>query len=135
MVPRVGEGAVCIECRVDDVRTIEWPAAINDAPTQTCVTAEHAMLAALDGLCRTPIAGHAVFDKDGACTCAAYRQARRLGADRHHANGPAIDAEAMGSEAGEELKRRGGPGFSTVVQAEGPICGQRTSKEVLAPLR
>ena len=26
-------------------------------------------------------------------------------------NGPAIDAEAMGSEAGEELKRRGGPGF------------------------
>jgi len=66
MLPAVGQGAVCIECRVDDARTVEWLAAINHAPTQTCVTAEHAMLAVLDGSCRTPIAGHAIFDKDGA---------------------------------------------------------------------
>ena len=112
MLPAVGQGAVCIECRVDDVRMIEWLAAINHAPTQICVTAEHAMLAVLDGSCRTPIAGHAVFDKDGALylrgLIAKPDGSDLIATDR---NGPASDAEAMGREAGEELKRRGGPGF------------------------
>ena len=66
MLPAVGQGAVCIECRVDDARMIGWLAAINHAATATCVAAEHAMLAVLDGSCRTPIAGHAILDTDGA---------------------------------------------------------------------
>ena len=112
MLPAVGQGAVCIECRVDDARTVEWLAAINHAPTQTCVTAEHAMLAVLDGSCRTPIAGHAIFDNDGALYLRgliAKPDGSNLIATTR--NGPASDAEAMGHEAGEELKRRGGPGF------------------------
>ena len=48
-----------------------WLAAINHAATATCVRAEHAMLAVLDGSCRTPIAGHAILDGDGALICAA----------------------------------------------------------------
>jgi hydroxymethylbilane synthase len=112
MLPAVGQGAVCIECRVDDARMIEWLAAINHAPTQTCVTAEHAMLAVLDGSCRTPIAGHAIFDKDGALylrgLIAKPDGSELIATDR---TGPECDAEAMGREAGEELKRRGGPGF------------------------
>jgi hydroxymethylbilane synthase len=112
MLPAVGQGAVCIECRVDDARVIEWLAAINHAPTRTCVTAEHAMLAVLDGSCRTPIAGHAIFDKDGALylrgLIAKPDGSELIATDR---TGPECDAEAMGREAGEELKRRGGPGF------------------------
>ena len=112
MLPAVGQGAVCIECRVDDARTMGWLANINHAPTQTCVTAEHAMLAVLDGSCRTPIAGHAVFDKDGALylrgLIAKPDGSALIATDRA---GPECDAEAMGREAGEELKRRGGPGF------------------------
>jgi hydroxymethylbilane synthase len=112
ILPAVGQGAVCIECRVDDARTIGWLAAINHAATATCVTAEHAMLAVLDGSCRTPIAGHAIFDKDGALylrgLIAKPDGSELIATDRV---GPASDAEAMGREAGEELKRRGGPGF------------------------
>ena len=112
MLPAVGQGAVCIECRVDDARTMGWLANINHAPTGTCVTAEHAMLAVLDGSCRTPIAGHAVFDKDGALylrgLIAKPDGSELIATDR---SGPECDAEAMGREAGEELKRRGGPGF------------------------
>ena len=91
---------------------IGWLAAINHAATATCVAAEHAMLAVLDGSCRTPIAGHAILD-DRRRTLSARpdRQARRLGADRHGAARRRADAEAMGREAGDELKRRGGPGF------------------------
>src|SRR3954447_16632577 len=112
MLPAVGQGAVCIECRVDDARVVGWLSAINHAPTATCVTAEHAMLAVLDGSCRTPIAGHAIFDKDGALylrgLIAKPDGSALIATDR---TGPAVDAEAMGREAGEELKRHGGPGF------------------------
>ena len=112
ILPAVGQGAVCIECRVDDARVMGWLAAINHAPTQTCVTAEHAMLAVLDGSCRTPIAGHAIFDKDGALylrgLIARPDGSELIATDR---TGPSADAEAMGREAGEELKHRGGPGF------------------------
>ncbi len=112
MLPAVGQGAVCIECRIDDARTIGWLAAINHATTATCVAAEHAMLAALDGSCRTPIAGHAILDADGALYLRGLI-ARPDGSEliATERRGPAADAEAMGREAGDELKRRGGPGF------------------------
>ena len=112
MLPAVGQGAVCIECRIDDARMIGWLAAINHAPTATCVAAEHAMLAVLDGSCRTPIAGHAIFDTDGALylrgLIAKPDGSELIATERR---GPPADAEAMGREAGDELKRRGGPGF------------------------
>jgi hydroxymethylbilane synthase len=111
ILPAVGQGAVCIECRSDDARTRAWLGAINHPPTATCILAEHAMLAVLDGSCRTPIAGHAVLSgaslslrglivkPDGSELLAAERQ------------GPTSDAEALGRDAGLELKRRGGPRF------------------------
>jgi hydroxymethylbilane synthase len=112
MLPAVGQGAVCIECRIDDARMIGWLAAINHAATATCVAAEHAMLAALDGSCRTPIAGHAILDADGSLYLRGLI-ARPDGSEliATERRGPSADAEAMGREAGDELKRRGGPGF------------------------
>ena len=112
MLPAVGQGAVCIECRIDDARMIGWLAAINHAATAICVAAEHAMLAVLDGSCRTPIAGHAILDPDGALylrgLIAKPDGSELIATERR---GPPADAEAMGREAGDELKRRGGPGF------------------------
>ena len=93
-------------------RTRGWLAAIDHAPTATCVAAEHAMLAVLDGSCRTPIAGHAVLTADGAFylrgLIAKPDGSELIATERR---GPAADAEAMGRDAGHELKRRGGPGF------------------------
>ncbi len=112
ILPAVGQGAVCIECRVDDMRARGWLAAIDHAPTATCVAAEHAMLAVLDGSCRTPIAGHAVLDATGVLRLrgliAKPDGSELIATERH---GPASEAERLGREAGEELKRRGGPGF------------------------
>ena len=112
MLPAVGQGAVCIECRADDAKTRGWLAAIDHAPTATCVAAEHAMLAVLDGSCRTPIAGHAVLTADGALHLRGLivkpDGSELIATERR---GAAADAEAMGRDAGHELKRRGGPGF------------------------
>ncbi len=64
MLPAVAQGAVGIECRADDDRTIAFLAAINDLPTYRCVTAERALLLALGGSCHSPIA--ALAREDGA---------------------------------------------------------------------
>jgi hydroxymethylbilane synthase len=112
MLPAVGQGAVCIECRSDDAKTRGWLAAIDHAPTATCVAAEHAMLAVLDGSCRTPIAGHAVLGADGALHLRGLilkpDGSQTIATERR---GAASEARAMGRDAGHELKRRGGPGF------------------------
>jgi hydroxymethylbilane synthase len=112
MLPAVGQGAVCIECRIDDARTRGWLAAIDHAATATCVAAEHAMLAVLDGSCRTPIAGHAILLADGTI----HLRGLILKPDGSQAiaterTGAAKDAAALGKDAGLELKQRGGPGF------------------------
>ena len=111
MLPAVGQGAVCIEARAGDSRTRGWLAAIDHAVTGTCVAAEHAMLAVLDGSCRTPIAGHAILT-DGAIQLRGLI-ARPDGAQviTIERRGAAADAEALGRDAGRELLKRGGPGF------------------------
>lgn len=61
MVPAVAQGALALEIRRDHHQLSTWLAAINHPPSQIAVTAERAMLAVLDGSCRTPIGGLARF--------------------------------------------------------------------------
>ena len=112
ILPAVGQGAVCIECRTDDAKVRAWLAAIDHAPTATRVAAEHAMLAVLDGSCRTPIAGHATLAADGTLHLRGLivkpDGSEAIATDRR---GSAGHAEALGRDVGHELKHRGGPGF------------------------
>jgi hydroxymethylbilane synthase len=111
MLPAVGQGAVCIEARDDDARTRGWLAAIDHGATATCVRAEHAMLAVLDGSCRTPIAGHAVLNGDDLLLRGLIARPDGSEVIVTERRGKASDAAAMGHDAGDELKRRGGPNF------------------------
>ena len=111
MLPAVGQGAVCIECRADDARTRGWLAAIDHAATGTCVAAEHAMLAVLDGSCRTPIAGHAILTGDAIHLRGLIAKPDGAQVITVERRGAASDAAALGRDAGLELLRRGGPGF------------------------
>ena len=112
MLPAVGQGAVCIECRDDDRKVRDWLRAINHAATEIAVLAEHAMLAILDGSCRTPIAGHATLDGEGNVHLRA-QIARPDGSQliATERRGPIREAQHLGRDAGLELKVRGGPDF------------------------
>lgn len=55
-LPAPGQGAIAIECRIDDQVVRELLAAIDHGPSRTAVTAERALLAALGGNCHSPIA-------------------------------------------------------------------------------
>jgi len=57
-LPAIGQGAIGIECRVDDARTNTLIAPLHHADTATRVWAERAMNERLQGGCQVPIAGH-----------------------------------------------------------------------------
>ncbi|UCG78214.1 MAG: hydroxymethylbilane synthase [Nitrospirota bacterium] len=63
-LPAIGQGAVGIECRVDDSEVYDAIAPLNHHETEVCVRAERAFLRKLEGGCQVPIAAHAVL-KDG----------------------------------------------------------------------
>src|SRR5690554_2574428 len=63
MLPAVGQGAIGLQCRREDERTLGFLAAIDHQPTRARVTAERACLAVLDGSCRTPIAALAEVEE------------------------------------------------------------------------
>jgi hydroxymethylbilane synthase len=55
-LPAIGQGALGIECRVDDRELNDLIAFFNHADTRTCVTGERALLRRLEGGCQVPIA-------------------------------------------------------------------------------
>ncbi len=61
-LPAVGQGAVGIECRDDDVELIELLAPLHHPATATRVIAERALNAKLQGGCQVPIGSHAEWD-------------------------------------------------------------------------
>jgi len=60
-LPAIGQGAIGIECRIDDVEVNAMLTALHDAETGLCVVAERAMNARLNGGCQVPIAGFALL--------------------------------------------------------------------------
>ena len=61
MVPQVGQGAVAVECRVDDAVARESLAVIDDPATRQAVECERAFLAELGSGCSLPVGAHAVL--------------------------------------------------------------------------
>jgi len=110
-LPAVGQGAIGIEARADDARTREALARINHAPTFTALACERAFLAALDGSCKTPIAGHATLSGDALHFRGLIARPDGGAAHDISGNGHANDAAAIGDAAARELKRIAGPHF------------------------
>jgi hydroxymethylbilane synthase len=59
------QGAIGIACRTNDEPSARFLAKLNHEETRVAVVTERAFLAALDGSCRTPIAGYARKGEDG----------------------------------------------------------------------
>lgn len=55
MLPAPGQGALAVECRADDAEVVALLAAIDDPDARACVTAERAVLAALEAGCSAPV--------------------------------------------------------------------------------
>ena len=65
LLPAASQGAIGIEARADDAATLALLAAVDHGPTHRAVMAERALLAALGGDCRSPVAAHAHWQDGG----------------------------------------------------------------------
>ncbi|VFP86886.1 Porphobilinogen deaminase [Candidatus Erwinia haradaeae] len=63
-LPAAGQGAIGIECRLDDFSTINLLTALNHPDTEDRIKAERAMNARLAGGCHVPIGSYAVLEGD-----------------------------------------------------------------------
>jgi hydroxymethylbilane synthase len=62
MLPAPGQGALAVQCRADDKRTLELLAVLDDDSTRRNVAAERAFLTGLGGGCAVPVAAYAEGD-------------------------------------------------------------------------
>ena len=107
MLPAVAQGAIGLQCRSGDAVVEALLAPLACVATAVRVVAERALLAVLDGSCRTPIAAHARLDEGGGLVLEALAL-RSDGSESYAVSrqGAAADAEALGADAGAELKAR-----------------------------
>jgi hydroxymethylbilane synthase len=108
MLPSVAQGAIGIQINVKDDATRRMLQPLNHQATFDAVMCERGFMAALDGSCRTPIAGHAIIDNGRL-----KFRGQALTLDGKHVfevtrEGAVADGLKMGLDAGEDVKARGG---------------------------
>lgn len=106
-LPAIGQGAVGIECRINDEFINQLIAPLNHTDTSICVRAERALLKRLQGGCQVPIAAYATI-KDGRLFMDGL--VGSVTGDRiikEHLEGKIEDAETIGITLGEKLLSKG----------------------------
>ncbi|MDX1401389.1 MAG: hydroxymethylbilane synthase [Kiloniellales bacterium] len=110
MLPAVAQGAIGLEVRLDDTGTKELIQPLNHADSAICVAAERALLAELDGSCRTPIAAFAELKEGGLISISSLVAApdgSRIFTDLREGK----DGEEVGRASGRILKEKAGSAF------------------------
>jgi hydroxymethylbilane synthase len=108
LCPAAGQGALAIEARAGDDRTLAALSFLNDEATRYAVTAERAALAGLGGGCQVPIGVHCFAGDEGFSVVSAVAapdgsEVLRVVMDRQ----TGLEAEALGRKVAEELLRQG----------------------------
>jgi hydroxymethylbilane synthase len=117
MLPAISQGAISFQCASDDEATLKYLKPLSHQPTFDAVTCERAFLAALDGNCKTPIAGQAKVSESGELEfrgLVSSPDGQRI--FRVERTGRQADAATIGREAGEEVRKEAGEKFFEEMQ-------------------
>ncbi len=106
-LPAVGQGAIGIECRVDDVEINQMLAALHDQVTGVCVKAERAMNTRLNGGCQVPIAGFAILQETQVFMRGLVGSPDGQVIYRAERAGSIEQAESLGQQIAEDLLSQG----------------------------
>ena len=106
-LPAIGQGAIGIECRSDDVYLNDILSSLHDQQTSLCVTAERAMNARLQGGCQVPIAGFAQLQGEQLTLKGLVGKPDGSVLYRTEKIAKASEAEQLGIDAAEDLLSQG----------------------------
>jgi hydroxymethylbilane synthase len=106
MLPAPGQGALAVECRVDDDQ-VDLLRALDDPTTRSAITAERSLLAALEAGCTAPVGAYAEA-AEGDDGLELYLRAVVVSPDgavsiRKSATGPLTTAEQLGRDLASEM--------------------------------
>jgi len=111
MLPAIGQGAIALQCRLDDQKTLNILKMVNDQESYCCIQAERALLEAIGGDCDTAVGGLAklsnekvilkseLFSNDGSKKFVA------------ESSGNFKEAKEIGYKVGKELIKKAGLDF------------------------
>ena len=122
MLPAVGQGALGIETRADDPLTLQFVSALGDDETRACITAERALLEALQGGCQVPLGALGSLRGGELHLEAAVFSAAGSEYIRCSENGPAEQARPIGLRLAAALIESGA---EKLLRLAGRTVGQR----------
>ena len=111
MLPAIGQGAIALQCRLDDQKTLDILEMVNDQKSYCCIQAERALLEAIGGDCDTAVGGLAklsnnkiilkseLFSNDGSKKFVV------------ESSGSFKEAKELGYKVGKELLKKAGQDF------------------------
>ena len=114
-LPAIGQGAIGIECRIDDEFIRSLVAPLNHDETSICVRAERSLLKRLQGGCQVPIAAYAVVRDGTLIMDGLVGSVDGIRIIREHLEGDPAEAEMIGRRLAEMLLEKGADKILTEV--------------------
>lgn len=107
-LPAIGQGALGLECRLNDTATREALAFLNHPPTAAAVEAERALLKRCEGGCQVPIAAHGTVSGETLNLIGFIASVDGKQTVKDQISGPASKATQLGIELADRLLAAGG---------------------------
>ena len=112
MLPAIGQGAIALQCKKDDQKTLNILNKINDKETYYCIEAERALLEAISGDCNTAIGGLAKFSNEKIFLKSELFSNDGKKKFEFQSSGHFKEAKEIGYKVGKELLKKAGSNFT-----------------------
>ena len=113
MLPAIGQGAIAMQCKKDDKKTLDILNKVNDDETFFCIQAERALLEAIGGDCDTAIGGLAKLSGEKIFLKSELFSNDGKKKFEFESSGNFKEAKEIGYKVGKELLKKAGSNFTT----------------------
>ena len=114
MLPAIGQGAIALQCKKDDQKTLNILKAVNDKETYYCIQAERALLEAINGDCDTAIGGLAKLSNEKISLKSQLFSNDGKKKFEFQSSGHFKEAKEIGYKVGKELLKKAGSNFTAL---------------------
>ena len=112
MLPAIGQGVIALQCKKDDLKTLDILKNINNKDTYYCIQAERALLEAIGGDCDTAIGGLAKLSNNEIFLKSELFSNDGKKKFQSQSSGHFKEAKEIGYRVGKELLKKAGSNFT-----------------------